>query len=112
LLFPIDWPEPFGLVMIEAMASGTPVIAFPRGSVPEIMEDGVTGFIVDSVESAAQAVQHIGEIDRARCRERFEARFTDERMTDDYLAIYERLVGDPAVPLSLSDGLSDGVSVG
>lgn len=112
LLFPIDWPEPFGLVMIEAMASGTPVIAFPRGSVPEIMEDGITGFIVDSVESAARAVQHLGEIDRARCRERFEARFTDKRMADDYLAIYERLVGEQDAHFTLSDGLSDGVSVG
>jgi glycosyltransferase involved in cell wall biosynthesis len=112
LLFPIDWPEPFGLVMIEAMASGTPVIAYPRGSVPEVMEQGVTGFVVDNVESAAKAVQHLGDIDRAGCRERFEARFTDKRMTDDYLAIYERLVGEQAVRFSLSDGLNDGVSVG
>lgn len=112
LLFPIDWPEPFGLVMIEAMASGTPVIAYPRGSVPEIMEDGVTGFVVDNVESAARAVQHIGEIDRSLCRQRFEARFTDKRMTDDYLAIYERFVGEQPMPFPVRDGLNDGVSVG
>jgi glycosyltransferase involved in cell wall biosynthesis len=98
--------------MIEAMASGTPVIAYPRGSVPEIMEHGVTGFIVEDVEGAAQAVQHLDDIDRARCRERFEARFTDKRMTDDYLAIYERLVGEQPVPFTLSDGLGNGVSVG
>ncbi len=112
VLFPINWPEPFGLVMIEAMACGTPVIAYPRGSVPEIMKHGLSGFIVDNVESAAQAVQHIGEIDRAQCRKYFESRFTDTRMTDDYLSIYERLVGEEPEPFPLANGLSDGVSVG
>jgi glycosyltransferase involved in cell wall biosynthesis len=75
LLFPIDWEEPFGLVMIEAMACGTPVIAWPRGSVSEIIDDGVTGFIVDDIDAAVAAVGRIGEIDRARCRAVFEERF-------------------------------------
>jgi glycosyltransferase involved in cell wall biosynthesis len=92
LLFPIDWPEPFGLVMIEAMACGTPVIAWNRGSVPEIVEDGVTGFIVASEEEAVAAVARVGTLDRAQVRRRFEARFTSERMAADYLAIYRRLL--------------------
>jgi glycosyltransferase involved in cell wall biosynthesis len=92
LLFPIDWPEPFGMVMVEALACGTPVIAMRRGSVPELIEEGVTGFIVDSVEEAVGAVEHVGELSRARCREQFEQRFTAERMADDYVAIYRRLL--------------------
>jgi len=91
LLFPIDWEEPFGLVMIEALACGTPVIAFRRGSVPEIIEDGVTGFVVDSVEDAVAAVGRLDEIDRSVCRRVFEERFTAERMARDYAAIYRRL---------------------
>src|SRR6266403_561754 len=75
LLFPIDWPEPFGLVMIEAMACGTPVIAFRRGSAPEVIDEGVSGFIVDNVAEAAAAVRRIGEIDRTGVREAFEGRF-------------------------------------
>lgn len=93
LLVPIDWPEPFGLVMIEAMACGTPVIAFDRGSVPEIVEDGVTGFIVSSIEEAAAAVTRLKEIDRAIVRARFEARFSVEAMTQRYLAAYQRVAG-------------------
>ena len=92
LLFPIDWPEPFGLVMIEAMACGTPVIAFRRGSAPEVMDDGATGFVVDNVEEAVQAVARLGEMDRRRCRQVFEERFSVERMTRDYLAAYRGLV--------------------
>ena len=91
LLFPIDWPEPFGLVMIEAMACGTPVIALRRGSVPEIVEEGVTGFIVDTVEQATAAVRRIPSLDRAKVRNAFERRFTAERMTRDYVAIYRGL---------------------
>jgi glycosyltransferase involved in cell wall biosynthesis len=91
LLFPIDWPEPFGLVMIEAMACGTPVIACRRGSVPEVIEEGVTGFVVDDVESAVQAVGRVGELSRRRCREVFEKRFDAERMARVYTAIYQRL---------------------
>jgi glycosyltransferase involved in cell wall biosynthesis len=100
LLFPIDWPEPFGLVMIESMACGTPVIAFRRGSVPEIMEDGVTGFIVDDVEGAIEAVNRVEQIDRHRCREVFEQRFSASRMAADYLALYDTRLGEEQRPLS------------
>lgn len=92
LLVPIDWEEPFGLVMIEAMACGTPVIAFRRGSVPEVIEDGVTGFIVDDMEGAIAAAGKIDSIDRAGVRRRFEERFTNLRMADDYMAIYKTLI--------------------
>jgi glycosyltransferase involved in cell wall biosynthesis len=92
LLFPIDWPEPFGLVMIEAMACGTPVVAWRHGSVPEVIEPGVTGFIVDSLDAAVQAVRDVTELSRPRCRQRFEQRFTAERMALNYLAVYERLL--------------------
>ncbi len=94
LLMPIDWPEPFGLVMIEAMACGTPVIAFNRGSVPEIVEDGVTGFIVETVEEAVAAVGRLHTLDRAAVRLRFEQRFTARRMAEDYLAVYRTLAGE------------------
>jgi glycosyltransferase involved in cell wall biosynthesis len=92
LLFPIDWPEPFGLVMIEAMSCGTPVIAYRNGSVPEIITDGVNGFIVDNHEQALQSVQKINEIDRRRCREEFIARFSVTRMTQDYVKIYQHIL--------------------
>ena len=92
LLFPIDWAEPFGLVMIEAMACGTPVIAWNRGSVPEVVDPGVTGFVVDSVEEAVAAVGLIGNLDRRRIRDVFDQRFTAERMARDYVAIYRRLL--------------------
>jgi len=91
LVFPIDWSEPFGLVMIEALACGTPVIAYRRGSVPEIIEDGVTGFVVGDRAAAERSVRRLGEISRARCREVFEERFSAPRMARDYLAVYERL---------------------
>ncbi len=93
LLFPIDWPEPFGLVMIEAMACGTPVIAFRSGSVPEIIENGVSGFIVDSIEEAVNAVRQIEALDRAKVRAAFERRFIAEHMAREYLAIYHSLPG-------------------
>jgi glycosyltransferase involved in cell wall biosynthesis len=106
LLFPIDWPEPFGLVMIEAMASGTPVIAFRRGSVPEVVEDGVTGFIVEDEAGAVAAVARLGELDRRRVRAGFEQRFQARRMTEDYLQHYraqteipEECLSHPAIPL-------------
>ncbi len=92
LLFPIDWPEPFGLVMVEAMACGTPVIAFRRGSVPEVMIEGVTGFIVDVEDAAAQAVDRLSSIDRRACRKAFETRFSAERMALDYLAVYRKIL--------------------
>jgi len=96
LLFPIDWPEPFGLVLIEAMACGTPVIAYPRGSVPEIVEDGVNGSMVESIEEAVRAVKDIARISRLRCRQAFEKRFTAERMAQEYLKVYQALIADSA----------------
>lgn len=92
LLFPIEWPEPFGLVMIEALACGTPVIAYRRGSVPEVLEDGVTGWIVDGLEEAGQAVARVSTLSRKRCRQVFEKRFSASRMAQDYLRIYGQLV--------------------
>jgi glycosyltransferase involved in cell wall biosynthesis len=103
LLFPINWCEPFGLVMIEAMACGTPVIAYPQGSVPEVIQDGETGFVVPDLESAVIAVRRIGEVDRRKCRRHFEQRFCVERMTQDYLNIYQRLAQRKSTP-SVSDG--------
>ncbi|TRC77984.1 glycosyltransferase family 4 protein [Mesorhizobium sp. WSM4307] len=98
LLFPIDWPEPFGLVTIEAMACGTPVVAFNRGAVPEVIDDGVSGFIVDNIAEAVRAVHRIGDLDRSRVRRTFEKRFTAERMCADYMAIYRSLTGDKRCP--------------
>jgi len=91
LLFPIDWPEPFGLVMIEAMACGTPIIAYACGSVPEVMDDGVTGFVVNDIEKAVEAIRRVRDLSRARCREVFEKRFTASRMANDYVNVYTRL---------------------
>jgi glycosyltransferase involved in cell wall biosynthesis len=93
LLFPINWPEPFGLVMIEAMACATPVIAFRCGSVPEVIEHGVSGFIVDSEDEAVAAVAALPHLDRARVRGAFDARFTARRMAADYVALYHGLPG-------------------
>jgi glycosyltransferase involved in cell wall biosynthesis len=91
LLFPIDWPEPFGLVMIEAMACGTPVIAFPFGSVPEVIDHGVTGFIVPDEASAVSAIGNLGRLDRRQVRRQFERRFTARRMAEDYVSVYQEL---------------------
>ena len=91
LLFPIDWPEPFGLVMIEAMACGTPVIAFRSGSVPEVVDDGITGFVVDGEAEAITAIGRLGELDRRQVRRRFEERFTASRMAREYVRLYEQL---------------------
>ena len=112
LLVPIDWPEPFGLVMIEAIACGTPVIAFNRGSVPEVVDDGLTGFIVEDETGAIGAVDRLGQLSRAKIRRRFEERFTARRMAQDYLSVYRgmmdrvapnlRLVADDAPVLQLS----------
>jgi glycosyltransferase involved in cell wall biosynthesis len=92
LVFPVDWPEPFGLVMIEAMACGTPVLAFRRGSVAEVIEHGVTGTIVDSVDEAVRMLPHVLGLDRRTVRRRFEDRFTATRMARDYLAVYRSLL--------------------
>jgi glycosyltransferase involved in cell wall biosynthesis len=92
LLFPIDWPEPFGLVMIEALACGTPVVAFRGGSVTEVLDDGVTGFVVDNMNDAIEATRRVIRLSRHQCRQTFERRFTVSRMAADYVAVYEEAV--------------------
>ena len=91
-LFPITWNEPFGLVMAESMALGTPVIAIAMGSTPEVIEDGKTGFLADNVEECMAALDRIKEINRIACRDRVIAKFSVERMVDDYEAIYQKLL--------------------
>jgi len=103
LLFPIDWPEPFGLVLIEALACGTPVVAFREGSVDEVVDDGENGFIVESVPEAVAAIGRLPSIDRGACRRSFEARFTSRRMALDYVDIYRRVISR-AGPLRLAGG--------
>ena len=103
LLFPIDWPEPFGLVMIEAMACGTPTIAFRSGSVPEIIDDGQSGFVVDTIDQAVEACRSAGTLDRAAVRACFDRRFCIERVVDDYLALYSNLSEVPT-PVSRQSG--------
>lgn len=106
LLFPIAWREPFGLVMIESMACGTPVVAFSNGSVPEVLEDGVTGYIVNSEAEAVGALRHIRTLDRDRIRDEFEHRFTAQHMAQNYLKLYSRLIRNHAQPqLLVPDGL-------
>jgi glycosyltransferase involved in cell wall biosynthesis len=99
LLFPIAWPEPFGLAMIEAMACGTPVLAFRNGAVDEVIDPGVTGYIVADMEQAIDSLQQVLALDRARVRRRFEERFSVSRMARDYVSVYERLIGQP-MPIS------------
>ena len=103
LLMPIDWPEPFGLVMIEAMACGTPVIAYNHGSVPEIIEHGVTGFIVSNEHDAAAALRHAHTLDRRAIRAAFERRFSARRMAMDYLDVYESLLEQPQRQVHVPD---------
>ena len=91
-MFPIDWPEPFGLVMIEAMSAGTPVIAWRHGSAPEVIDHEISGLVVDSIDEAVSAMDRIRAMSRDRVRRRFEARFTAARMAQDYVAAYERLL--------------------
>ncbi len=98
LLFPIDWPEPFGLVMIEAMACGTPTLAFRNGSVPEVIDEGLSGYIVDTEEEAISVLQQTVQLDRRRVRRRFEERFSASRMAADYVALYEQILGQNVVP--------------
>jgi glycosyltransferase involved in cell wall biosynthesis len=93
-LFPIDWPEPFGLAMIEAMACGTPVITYPCGSVPEVIDHGDTGFICSSIEEAVRAVEQVATLSRARCRQVFEERFSAPRMASDYVELYEQMIDE------------------
>jgi glycosyltransferase involved in cell wall biosynthesis len=97
LLFPIDWPEPFGLVMMEAMSCGTPTIAWRHGSVPEVVDDGVTGYIVDNLDEAVAAVEQVKSFDRRRCRAVFERRFNVQRMAQEYVAIYQRLLASASI---------------
>jgi glycosyltransferase involved in cell wall biosynthesis len=94
LLFPVDWPEPFGLVQIEAMACGTPVIALRRGSVPEVIDDGVSGFVCDDLDQMVEAVHRLPTLSRRGCRQRFETRFSAQRMASDYLRLYARMIDD------------------
>jgi len=103
LIFPIEWPEPFGLSMIEAMACGTPVIAFPCGSVPEVITSGVSGFIVNDMSEAVEAVQQVSTINRAACRQEFETRFTASRMARDYVRLYEKLLSAKPVGAETPD---------
>ena len=98
LLFPIDWPEPFGLVMIEAMACGTPVLAFRHGSVPEVIDEGVTGKIVDTMDEAVAAMPQLLAMDRRKVRRRFEERFTAERMAHDYVDLYTKQIAMAGLP--------------
>jgi glycosyltransferase involved in cell wall biosynthesis len=107
-LFPIRWPEPFGMVVMEAMACGTPVIAYPCGSVPELVDEGVTGRVVRNAQEAANAVRDIASLDRNRCRARFEERFSSKRMCDDYLGLYERLVNGQSERFTITDGVPVG----
>ena len=95
MLFPIDWPEPFGMVMIESMACGTPVIAYRAGSVPEVITDGVTGFVVDDLDEALSAAERVAALDRRRVREEFERLFSARRMAEDYLSVYNHVIEGP-----------------
>jgi glycosyltransferase involved in cell wall biosynthesis len=106
LLFPIDWPEPFGLVMIEAMSAGTPVIAWPNGSVPEVVADGVSGRIVDSIEAAVDAVRETAHMDRRKVRAEFERRFTAERMASAYVAAYRSLLARASATTRLEHSMA------
>jgi glycosyltransferase involved in cell wall biosynthesis len=105
LLFPVSWPEPFGIVMIEAMACGTPVIAYPFGSVPEVVTDGISGYMVSDQAAAVEAVKNVDKLDRKKIRKYFEQHFTADRMALDYLKIYERMVSRKKVPLTASSGV-------
>ena len=110
VLFPIQWPEPFGLVMIESMACGTPLICYRCGSVLEVMSDGVTGFVVPDEAKAAEALKRIDKVDRLGCRQYFEEHFTSSRMAQDYLEIYKRQLEPEARSISKPVSLPDGVS--
>jgi glycosyltransferase involved in cell wall biosynthesis len=110
LLFPIDWPEPFGLVMIEAMACGTPIVTRRRGSTPEVVEDGVTGFVCDDDVAVEQALGQIDRIDRQACRDRAETRFSVERMADDYEVVYRGLRRERMSPWTTSSDFTTGTT--
>lgn len=105
LLFPIAWPEPFGLVMIEAMACGTPTIAYPFGSVPEVVAQGLSGYLVRNSQEAVRAVSRIDQIDRLECRRHFELNFSDDRMARDYLRIYKQLIHPTSNSIAIEEGV-------
>jgi glycosyltransferase involved in cell wall biosynthesis len=111
LVCPYDWPEPFGLVLIEALACGTPVLAYRRGSIPEIIEDGMTGFVCENLAEMAGAVRRIPFIDRRRCRAAFEDRFTADRMAEDYLCVYRQLLEKTGEAESGTLGYRPGLSL-
>lgn len=108
LLLPLDWPEPFGMVMIEALACGTPVIAFRRGSTAEIIDEGITGYLPRSMEEAVQAIQRVRSLDRRRCRRIFEGRFTAKRMALEYVRVYEALIDQQSSVSSLAHAEAPG----
>ncbi len=105
LLFPINWPEPFGLVMIEAMACGTPVIAYPCGSVPEIIRNGLNGYVVKNEQEALEAVKNLRKLDRGKCRRYFELNFSDRRMAEEYLAIYKQMIHSKSAAMEVEKGV-------
>ena len=109
LVCPYDWPEPFGLVLIEALACGTPVLAYRRGSIPEIIENCSTGFVCEGLDDMTTAIQHISEIDRRQCRRSFEQRFTVGRMAQDYLYVYERILDRTGQRVSEPEALPVGI---
>jgi glycosyltransferase involved in cell wall biosynthesis len=111
LLFPIDWPEPFGLVMIESMACGTPVIAWNNGSVPEVISHGETGFVVDRIDEAVQAVTGVARLSRHECRRTFERRFDATRMARNYVEVYSRLIHSPDDGIPAADRVDKEVTV-
>ncbi|MGQ0812545.1 MAG: glycosyltransferase family 4 protein [Nitrospiraceae bacterium] len=111
LVCPYDWPEPFGLVLIEALACGTPVLAYHRGSIPEIIDDGVTGFVCEGLEEMVAAVERLPSLDRRRCRQAFDDRFCVERMAEHYVRIYDGiLAGEPLLATSAVDVENSGVA--
>ncbi len=107
LINPILWPEPFGLVMIEAMATGTPVLAFPEGAAPEIVDHGITGFLCKDEDDMVKRLASIGDIDRAACRNAVQRRFTIERMVEDHLVLYRRLIAGRDQPAGGTDPATD-----
>jgi glycosyltransferase involved in cell wall biosynthesis len=110
MLAPYDWPEPFGLVFIESLACGTPVIAYRRGSIPEIIDHGITGFVCETMEEMVQSVRHVTLLERGDCRQAFEARFSTDRMVKDYVKVYEQLLGIPAKMPAVPEGEISGLT--
>ncbi len=110
MLAPYDWPEPFGLALIESLACGTPIVAYRRGAVPEIIDHGITGFICETREEMIQSIRHVSLLDRTRCRQAFEARYSSERMGQDYLKVYEQILGVPSKTPAPVENLATGLA--